>query len=272
MQSHRDKATTIRVVDAAYLLAGIEPQSEGKSTPPLIAHFLNLIHEKTGAVKFATMPDERMEITQAEFQTLKAEYGLRPAKQPVAVPKITALMRRDFIPWINFDNPGPGNHAAYTKARHDLNFIDQTNEIIRFCETSVASTDGELKESEQTIAVLKAGRDFYTAKLLLITSLQSATKSQATTPSPAPVAYVRVKRRSWWDFSPYIIEIMQAGQYATAKKLFKALEAKAGPNSPFEKGTGDNHSNLFIRELAKPLKLKTLQNNWKELREEAAKK
>jgi hypothetical protein len=90
--------------------------------------------------------------------------------------------------------------------------------------------------------------------------------------TPAPVAQT-TKRRTWWDVSsPYIVETMRAGQYATAKELYKALEAKAGSGSPFEKGTGNNRSSLFIRELAAPLSLKTMQNKWPEMLKAAAHK
>ena len=84
MQSHWDKLTTIRVIDAGYLLAGMEPERKWQYAPPLVANFFNLIREKTSAVKLATMPGERMEITQAEFQALKAEYGITPAIEPQA--------------------------------------------------------------------------------------------------------------------------------------------------------------------------------------------
>lgn len=93
------------------------------------------------------------------------------------------------------------------------------------------------------------------------------------TATPAPVEQAKAKRRTWWDVtSPYIVEIMQAGQYATAKELYNALEAKAGLNSPFDKGTGNNRFDLFVRELAMPLSMKTVQNNWQKLRDSAAQK
>lgn len=93
-----------------------------------------------------------------------------------------------------------------------------------------------------------------------------------TAATPAPVVQA-TKRRTWWDVSsPYIVDTMRAGQYATAKELFNALEAKAGSGSPFDKGTGNNRFSLFIRELATPLSLKTMQNNWQELLKAAAHK
>jgi hypothetical protein len=91
-------------------------------------------------------------------------------------------------------------------------------------------------------------------------------------PKAAPVMNTKAKSRTWWEISSaYIVEVMQAGQYATAKDLYRALEAKAGPNVPFDKGTGANRGSLFVREIAKPLSLKTVQNKWPALRELAKK-
>lgn len=89
----------------------------------------------------------------------------------------------------------------------------------------------------------------------------------------APAGEPQAKRRGLWDVvTPYIIETMQAGQYATAKELFNALEAKAGSDSPFDKGKGLNRYSLFVRETCEPLALKTLQNSWKKLRTDAGRK
>ena len=102
---------------------------------------------------------------------------------------------------------------------------------------------------------------------------------QAAPPAPvtdsasnAPVVTPKAKRRTWWDVSSaYIVEIMQAGQYATAKELYRALVAKARPNAPFDKGTGANRGSLFVREIARSLDVKTVQNKWQALRELAKK-
>lgn len=94
----------------------------------------------------------------------------------------------------------------------------------------------------------------------------------AAEPQAAPVVNTKAKPRTWWEISSaYIVEVMQAGQYATAKELYRALEAKAGPNAPFDKGTGASRGSLFVREIAQPLSLKTVQNNWPALRELAKK-
>ena len=94
----------------------------------------------------------------------------------------------------------------------------------------------------------------------------------AAEPQAAPVVNTKAKPRTWWEISSaYIVEVMQAGQYATAKELYRALEAKAGPNGPFDRGEGANRGSLFVREIAQPLSVKTVQNNWPALRELAKK-
>lgn len=90
--------------------------------------------------------------------------------------------------------------------------------------------------------------------------------------SDAPVVKPKARRCTWWDVSSaYIVEVMQAGQYATCKELYRTLEAKAGPDSPFDKGTGTNRGSLFVREIEQSLSLKTVQNEWRKLGELAKK-
>jgi hypothetical protein len=60
----------------------------------------------------------------------------------------------------------------------------------------------------------------------------------------------------------YISGVMESGQFSTVKELFRELERKAGPDSPFEKGTGHNRGRLYVRDIAVTVSLKTLQNNW----------
>lgn len=100
----------------------------------------------------------------------------------------------------------------------------------------------------------------------------TAPEATQAEPKAAPVMNTKAKSRTWWEISSaYIVEVMQAGQYATAKELYRTLEAKAGPNAPFDKGTGASLGSLFVREIAQPLSLKTVQNNWPALRELAKK-
>lgn len=82
----------------------------------------------------------------------------------------------------------------------------------------------------------------------------------------APASEPPKRRRTWWSVaSPYVVEMMRAGQYTTAKQLFNELEKTAGPNSPFDKGEGAQRGSLFVRDIDRALALKTLRNRWPEL-------
>ena len=97
--------------------------------------------------------------------------------------------------------------------------------------------------------------------------------SQQSPATLAPAAKTKAKRRTWWDVSSaYIIQVMRTGQHATAKELYRDLEAKTGPNTPFDKGTGASRGRLFVREIAQSLSLKTVQNKWEDLTKAAASK
>lgn len=92
-------------------------------------------------------------------------------------------------------------------------------------------------------------------------------------PAPAPERpsdeYIN-RRVGWRDVAMgYILDVMKSGQHATAKELYKALMAKAGPDSPFDKGVGHHNGTLYLRELAQPLSIKTIQNEWGKLRKQA---
>lgn len=78
----------------------------------------------------------------------------------------------------------------------------------------------------------------------------------------------RTKERTVRDVAlPYIKQVFSGGQYVNAKELFKALEAKAGtPDSPFDKGTGQNAGCLFVRNIHKSLAFGTVANYLAEIR------
>jgi hypothetical protein len=81
---------TLRVIDAAYLLAGMEPPGGLKGirrAPALVNNLLDLIEARTGAVKLATMPGERATITQSEFESLLTEFGAQAAATLMTAPQ-----------------------------------------------------------------------------------------------------------------------------------------------------------------------------------------
>ena len=93
-------------------------------------------------------------------------------------------------------------------------------------------------------------------------------ETACTAPGDAEQPKAKLHRRTWLEVSSdYIVEVMRAGQHGTAKSLYLDLERKAGPESPFDRGTGDNRGSLFVREIAQSLSLKTVQNEWGRLRE-----
>lgn len=96
-----------------------------------------------------------------------------------------------------------------------------------------------------------------------------AARAAAQPPQPAPQAAKRRTRTMSDAVLPYMRRVFEAGQFATAKELYKALEGKAGQSdSPFERGSGDHRGSLFVREFSKPLALKTVQNSyWPKLNE-----
>lgn len=97
-------------------------------------------------------------------------------------------------------------------------------------------------------------------------------RCDATTPAfvddsddPAPL---KKKHRTWRDVAwPYMVDVFKSGQYPTAKEFYRALEKKAGADSPFDRGTGPNSDSLFVREISKKLTFKTVQNTaWAQLK------
>lgn len=165
--------------------------------------------------------------------------------------------------------------AEYVKAAASLEAgdIEKIEKSIKQWEMASAVTVGELKEKERTLANLNAKLDELKVEFSYWDSQQQAPEPQAApvvADKAGPVTVeTKNKRRGWRDVTwPYLLEVFQSGKYSTAKEFYKALERKAGADSPFELGTGSNRDSLFIPEISQTLKLKTVQNTvWKELRE-----
>jgi len=89
-------------------------------------------------------------------------------------------------------------------------------------------------------------------------------------PSAAPVVTPNkhtIKRRTWRDVAlPYVVATFKTGNFTTAKALYAAIDKRAGTDSPFERGTGDNRGTLVVRELSKTVSIKTMQNAWAEIK------
>jgi hypothetical protein len=155
--------------------------------------------------------------------------------------------------------------TAEGEAAFDLTCrITEHDAFVRECELSAHPDPVAQKERMEQLSkervLLVAQRDALCDRGPL-SGLDSAQSQTQAAPESATT-----QRRTLWDVvTPYIVETMQAGQYVSAKELFKALEKKSGPDSPFEKGEGNNRAGLFVREASQTLSLKTLQNNWPKL-------
>lgn len=100
MEPQWEKLPTIRVIDAGYRLANLPPQRHWRSAPPLVKNFFNLILEKTGAVTHRHGPTERDTVTQAEFQALKAEYGVTDAGPAIVASPVVSATASEATPVI----------------------------------------------------------------------------------------------------------------------------------------------------------------------------
>lgn len=133
-----------------------------------------------------------------------------------------------------------------------------------------SETDKETKavrglEMEATAAEAKAAQGKWLEDMVRVL-LKPAQEQTAATSAPV-VADSGKKLPAWLDVTGnYIAGIMKDGQIVNAKLLYRALEAKAGPESPFDKGTGQNRGSLYVRKIAAPVSLKTMQNNWSKIR------
>lgn len=301
MQSHWDKLPSLRVVDAGYLLAKIEPEPKWQFAPPLVKNFFNVIREQTGAVTLATLPGERSVITQAEFQALKAAYGVSPATQanspansdplvsmvqPVAerghvltLPTGQAHVQFGELAHLIADALWPDTGPDDDRMTYACTRLELDAELARAVASKALPLKNPLTLGPHTFPVgnaLKTSvvtvgdlREFLAGRLDIVTNEPTAT--------PAPefdsdltdtVKHSQVKHRTWRDVAwPYVVETFKASQYSTAKDFYRALENKAGANgSPFDKGTGVNLHSLYVREISETVMLKTIQNAWPEIK------
>jgi hypothetical protein len=115
--------------------------------------------------------------------------------------------------------------------------------------------------------VLEAWEAYKKAKAEQVT-VTATSDAMEPEPQTAPETPGEKSIAKWLSVSSdYIAGVMKEGRYGTAKELFKALEAKAGhESSPFEKGTGNNRDSLFVRAIHCHVSMKTMQNNWSEIR------
>lgn len=141
--------------------------------------------------------------------------------------------------------------------------VREAVDAYRTAKDAIGCPDGEHPDPDEIVWQLLKPDD---ASAAPPTGQQDAPACTASGASVQPKA--KLQRRTWWEVSShYIVEVMRAGQHGTAKSLYLDLERKAGPESPFDRGTGDNRGNLFVREIAQSLSLKTVQNEWGRLRE-----
>jgi hypothetical protein len=104
-----------------------------------------------------------------------------------------------------------------------------------------------------------------------VVAVVPSNQMESTKAGPLTKVTTGTRRLTWFDVCfVYLVETFKAGQYSTAKAFYKALESKAGmTGSPFDKGSGQNAGSLFVRDIGKPLALKTLENAMPKLREAA---
>lgn len=119
----------------------------------------------------------------------------------------------------------------------------------------------------RVLVALRSVKDLTVGSVFFGAPVETATPERPSEPLPAKSK--GSSRRGWFEAtSAFIAKVMREGQHSTAKELFRALKDGAGtPDSPFDKGEGVHRHNLYVREIRKPLTLKTLQNNMSRLRD-----
>lgn len=105
-------------------------------------------------------------------------------------------------------------------------------------------------------------------QLRLIPGSGPVTGAPPTTSSSTEQQQDSTAAKGWWAVAgTHIIERQKAGRFATAKELYRALEANVGaPESPFVLGEGIHRGELIVAQINQPLALKTVQNNWSKIK------
>lgn len=140
--------------------------------------------------------------------------------------------------------------------------------------TAAVAKDAQEKWLEDMVRMLLKPAPVTTEGGISLGGLGDKADSNPTKPEHQPTtnrigldAGSGIKLPAWLDFTGnYITGTMENRQIESVKALYRALEAKAGPESPFDKGTGQNLGSLYVREISATVSLKTMQNNWKLIR------
>jgi hypothetical protein len=112
-----------------------------------------------------------------------------------------------------------------------------------------------------------------TAPLATKTSPAAERCEAVSGPLAGPAAAIKPvrARTTWRDVAwDYMVQRLREARFSTAVELNHALHRLAGDEgSPFDKGEGLHRGSLWVREIGKPLALKTIQNCWQELQASA---
>lgn len=92
-------------------------------------------------------------------------------------------------------------------------------------------------------------------------TLNTAMPAPVVSASVEPAKSNRTKRRTWLDDATetYLVNTFKAEQYPTVKDFYRILERKAGADSPFDKGTGQNSGSLFARAACEKVTFKMIE-------------
>lgn len=213
------------------------------------------------------LPDFAAWAVKLNISNMPPELVAMAATEPKAAPDTEDPARRDFMACMKEDIQHSPAYLA-EQARYYREVEDELKKEIKEWGTATPATVAEKKEKAGTVAALKAKLDVTTAEALSWESQQPAQAQRPAKPGPVVPSSDgpaqkprRTKRLTWEDVAlTYVVGIYKAGQYAKAKDFYQALKNKAGPDSPFDVGTGENRGSLFVREINRVLILKTLEN------------